>query len=111
MSFVPDSGVMHYPSLHPAVRQYIHMESSGARDGTGQNGWYYPVLFINTFWQLRTHMVALNSTVKTLPLHIDLNHLANWKFNLMASLDEGAKQNARTAAQGLSLSTTQGAII
>ncbi|KAH8786297.1 cleft lip and palate transmembrane protein 1-domain-containing protein [Hyaloscypha sp. PMI_1271] len=100
MSFIPDSGVMHYPSLHPAVRQYIHMESSGARDGSGQNGWYYPVLFVNTFWQLRTHMTTLNSTVKTLPLHINLNHLANWKFSLVASLDEGAKQNARTAAQG-----------
>jgi hypothetical protein len=47
-------------------------------------------------------MVALNSTVTTLPLHINLNHLANWKFSLLASLDEGAKQNARTAAQGMS---------
>jgi hypothetical protein len=54
MSFIPDSGVMHFPSLHPAVRQYVHLESSGARDGSGQNGWYYPVLFVNTFWQLRT---------------------------------------------------------
>jgi hypothetical protein len=45
-------------------------------------------------------MTTLNSTVKTLPLHINLNHLANWKFSLVASLDEGAKQNARTAAQG-----------
>jgi hypothetical protein len=78
------------------------MESTGARDGSGQNGWYYPVLFVNTFWQLRTHMMTLNSTVTTLPLHIDLNHLAYWKFSLMASLDEGAKQNARTAAQGSS---------
>jgi hypothetical protein len=100
MSFIPDTGVMAYPTLHPAVRQYVHMEASGARDATGQNGWYYPVLFVNTFWQLKTHMTTLNSTVKKLPLHVDLNNLANWKFSILASVDEGAKQTARTAANG-----------
>jgi len=94
---------MVYPTLHPAVRQYVHMEASGARDATGQNGWYYPVLFINTFWQLKSHMTTLNSTVTRLPLHIDLNNLANWKFSLLASMDEGAKQSARAAASGQSL--------
>ncbi|RDL35244.1 Uncharacterized protein BP5553_07175 [Venustampulla echinocandica] len=102
MSFIPDSGVMQYPTVHPAVRQYIHMEATGARDATGQNGWYYPILFINTFWQLKSHMTTLNSTVTQLPIHIDLNHLANWKFSLIASLDEGAKQSARNAAHGIS---------
>jgi hypothetical protein len=103
MSFIPDTGVMHFPTLHPAVRQYVRMEATGSRDATGQNGWYYPVLFVNTFWQLRTHMIALNSTVTTLPLHINLNHLANWKFSILASLDEGVKQTARTAAEGETL--------
>ncbi len=91
---------MHYPTLNPAVRQYVHLEASGARDATGQNGWYYPVLFVNTFWQLKTHMMPVNSTVKRLPLHIDLNHQSNWKFSLIASVDEGVKQTARNAAQG-----------
>lgn len=101
MSFIPDGGVQQYPSMHPATRQYVQLESSGARDATGQNGWYYPLLFINTFWQLRSHMTVLNSTVTELPLHIDLNNLANWKFSLMSSLDEGAKQTARNHAQGI----------
>jgi len=100
MSFIPDTGVMHFPSLQPAVRQYVRMESSGARDGTGQNGWYYPVLFVNSFWQLKTHMMPVNSTVTTLPIHINLNHLSNWKFGLIASIDEGVKQTARNAANG-----------
>ncbi|ESZ91225.1 hypothetical protein SBOR_8399 [Sclerotinia borealis F-4128] len=100
MSFIPDSGVMDFPSLHPAARQYVHLEASGSRDGTGLNGWYYPLLFVNTFWQLKTHMTVLNSTVTRLPIHIDLQNFANWKFTLMASMDEGAKQTARNAAQG-----------
>jgi len=100
MSFIPDTGVLHYPSLTPPARQWVHPEITHSRDETGQNGWYYPVLFVNTFWQLRTHMMPVNSTVTRLPLHIDLNHLANWKFNIVASLDESVKQTARTAAQG-----------
>ncbi|KAL9578875.1 MAG: hypothetical protein Q9203_006933 [Teloschistes exilis] len=100
MSFIPDSGTQNYVNMHPAIRQYVHLEESGARDASGQNGWYFPILFVNTFWQLRDHMIELNSTVKELPLHIDLNNLANWKFSLYASIGEGQKQNQRQAASG-----------
>ena len=100
MSFIPDSGTLSYTSLHPAVRQYVQLESTGARDPSGQNGWYYPILFVNTFWQLKDHMTELNSTVKTLPLHITLNNLGNWKFNLYASIDDNVKQNQKKAATG-----------
>ncbi|KAI7968738.1 hypothetical protein EIK77_005754 [Talaromyces pinophilus] len=100
VSVIPDFGVANYQQMHPAVRQYVHLESTGARDKTGQNTWYYPVLYLNTFWQLRSHMTELNSTVETLPLRIVLNNLSNWKFNILASMDEGAKQNARNAASG-----------
>lgn len=102
MSFIPDSGVMSFTALQPAVRQFVHMETSGSRDGTGKNGWYYPILFVNTFWQLRSHMNPVNSTVSTLPIHVDLNHLSNWKFGIMASVDENVKQTARNAANGKS---------
>ncbi|KAL9022375.1 MAG: hypothetical protein Q9185_000491 [Variospora sp. 1 TL-2023] len=100
MSFIPDAGTQSYAKMHPAMRQYVHLEESGARDESGQNGWYYPVLFVNTFWQLRDHMTELNSTVKELPLHIDLNNLAYWKFSLYASIGEGQKQNQKAAASG-----------
>lgn len=100
MSFIPDSGTQSYVKMHPAIRQYVHLESSGARDASGQIGWYYPILFVNTFWQLRDHMTELNSTVKELPLHINLNNLANWKFSLYASIGEGQKQTQKQAASG-----------
>ncbi|KAI9879652.1 MAG: Cleft lip and palate transmembrane protein 1 like protein [Pleopsidium flavum] len=100
ISVVPDSGTLNYPTLHPAIRQFIVLESTGARDASGQNGWFYPILFVNTFWQLRDHMTELNSTVKRLPLHISLNNLNNWKFSLYASIDEGLKQNQQQAATG-----------
>jgi hypothetical protein len=100
MSFIPDSGTQAYPSMHPALRQFVQLEQTGARDESGQNGWYYPILYINTFWQLRNHMTELNSTVTELPLHITLNNMANWQFSIFASIDEGMKMNAKKAASG-----------
>ena len=99
-SFVPDVVAHHYPSMHPAMRSFLHLESTGARDQSGQNGWYYPILYVNTFWQLKSHMTELNDTVTTLPLNIHLNTLKSWKFNILASIDEGMKINAAKAARG-----------
>ena len=106
LSFIPNSGVQTYPSMHPAARQYVQLESTGARDASGQNGWYYPILFMNTFWQLKDHMTELNSTVKTLPLHVNVNNLANWKFSIYASMDESMKQAQRNAASGSSMTAS-----
>ena len=100
LSLIPDSGTLKWNNVHPAMRQYMVLEATGARDESGQNGWYYPIMFVNTFWQLRDYMTELNSTVKTLPLHIDLNNLNNWKFGIYASLDESIKQNQRNIANG-----------
>jgi hypothetical protein len=97
---VPDSGVVSYPSIHPGVREFFQLEKSGARDATGQHGWYYPVLFTNTFWQLKKNMIELNDTVKTLPLNVKLDTLSNWKFNLYASMEANIRANAAAAAAG-----------
>ena len=103
LSVIPDSGTLNYPTMHPALRQYVHLESTGARDASGQNGWYYPIIFVNTFWQLRDHMTEVNSTVERLPLHIDLNNLNNWKFSIYATIDESMKQNQKQVARGGSM--------
>lgn len=100
ISFVPGTGSMVFPTAHGAVRQFINLEPTGARDGSGQNSWYYPVLFVNGFWQLKSHFNPVNETVKTLPVHIELNNLASWKFQLMASIELGARESARQAAFG-----------
>lgn len=100
LSLIPDSGIQKFAQMNPAVRQYVQLERTGARDASGKNGWYYPIAFVNTFWQLKSHMSELNSTVETVPLHITLNNMANWKFNILSGVDEGSKQSARQAAYG-----------
>lgn len=100
ISFVPGTGTMMYPTTNGAARQFITLEPTGARDGSGQNSWYYPILFVNGFWQLKSHFNPVNETVKTLPLRIELNNLANWKFQIMASVELGGRESARQAAFG-----------
>lgn len=100
ISLIPEPGIVNYPSMHPGPRAFFQVEANGARDATGQHSWYYPVVFPNTFWQLKKHMVELNDTVKTLPFNVKLNNLANWKFSVYASMEENIRSQAAAAAAG-----------
>lgn len=121
LAFIPAMGVKDLSQMHPGVRQFLHLEATGARDGTGENGWYCtslrpifrldadadtctdPLLFVNTFWQLTNHMTILNDTVKELPLHIDLKNMAFWQFQMLATIEANSKESRRQAAFGASL--------
>ncbi len=102
LSFIPDSGVSAYPAMHPALKQFYTLDPTGARDSSGRNGFYYPLCYHNTFWQLKSHMTELNSSVpiETLDMNVALSTLANWQFSIMATMDEGMKETARKAARG-----------
>lgn len=102
LAVVPGTGVVNWRSMHPGLRKNILMEPTGARDASGQHGWYYPVFFLNTFWQLKSHMTELNDTVKTVPLNINFYNMAHWKYSILASMDEGVKQQQNAAAFGTS---------
>lgn len=104
LSFVPSPGPVNYPNMHLAVKQWYALEPSGKRDATGKNGWHFPLLWPNTFFQLRKDMTELNSTVpvKELPINVQLSTISNWKMSLMASMDYGMKDTARKAALGQS---------
>lgn len=100
VAIIPGTGVQNWRSMHPALRKNVVLETTGARDQTGQHGWYYPVVFLNTFWQLRSHMTELNDTVTSVPLNIHIKNLASWQYNIMASMDQGVKESQMQAASG-----------
>lgn len=39
-AFVPAMGVKEFHTIHPAVKHFLRLEATGARDGSGQDGWY-----------------------------------------------------------------------
>jgi hypothetical protein len=100
LSAIPETGVQRLDTLHPSLRQNIVMDPTNSRDQSGRNTFYYPVFFLNTFWQLKSHMTELNDTVKEVPFNIKLNNLAGWKYTLISSMDEGMKQQSQQAATG-----------
>ncbi|KAF3490641.1 uncharacterized protein GIQ15_00158 [Arthroderma uncinatum] len=108
VSLIPDQGAMNFQTIHASVRRFVQLERTGARDGSGQVGWYYPTFFVNRFWQLRSHMTELNSTVSEVPLRITLNHVKNWQFAIMSSIEDDSKQKQHQAAFGGSIPTTSG---
>lgn len=67
LDMVVDNGVLQYGALPYPLRQHVVLEQSGARDKSGQNGWYYPIVYDNEFWLLKDHMVEINSTVSYVP--------------------------------------------
>ena len=104
LAFVPDTGAPQYATLHPAMKQFYTLDPTNSRDDSGKNGFYYPVLYHNTFWQLKSHMFELNKThpIDKLEMNVRLSTLSNWQFGLMAAMDEGMRENARKAALGQS---------
>ncbi|KAF8457285.1 cleft lip and palate transmembrane protein 1-domain-containing protein [Terfezia claveryi] len=100
LEVVENSGVVNYAGTPPPLLKYIRLEATGKRDASGKNGWYYPIVFINDFWLLKEHMVELNSTVTSLPLHIELRSTVWWKFQIYATLDESFKQASNNPGIG-----------
>ncbi|KAH0609741.1 uncharacterized protein H6S33_012287 [Morchella sextelata] len=100
LDVVSNGGVLSYNTLPPPLRQHVVLEATGARDETGRNGWYYPIFYINDFWLLKEHMVEINSTVKSLPMHINLAPTPFWKFQIYSSLDASFKQQASQPGLG-----------
>ena len=100
VAVIPDSGTQNWRALHPALRNNINLEQTGARDASGQNGWYYPVFHLNTFWQLRSQMTEINDTVKSVPFNIEFKNMKSWQYSVLASMDEGIKQQSAQAASG-----------
>jgi hypothetical protein len=105
LHMIPDTGVVSYPAMQPGPREFFQLDQTGSRDASGQHGWYYPVLFTNTFWQLKKNMVEINETVTTLPLNVKLDNLANWKFNLYATMEANIRAQAQQAAAGVKSAT------
>lgn len=61
----------------------------GARDATGTNGFYKPIVFSNDFWLLRSHLTEINTTTPSLPLQITFQPMSYFKFQIFASMTHG----------------------
>lgn len=72
----------------------------GKRDETGTKGYYNPIIFSNEFWQLRSHMIEVNTTTPTLPITINFQPMSFMKFQLFATMTHGFNEAAKNQGGG-----------
>ncbi|KAE8210270.1 hypothetical protein CF327_g5833 [Tilletia walkeri] len=63
--------------------------------------YHYPVLVPLDFWLLRGAMHPINSTVRSLPLHINIYTTSPWKFKIQSNMNEGWEKAQNGQATGL----------
>lgn len=51
-------------------------------------GDYYPTVFFNEFWLLRDKLIALNETVKELPLNLEVGPISMTKWQLFLQIEQ-----------------------
>jgi hypothetical protein len=80
--------------IPPQIEQNMQFDS--------ESGGYYPVLFFNEFWLLRDYLIAINDTVKSLPLTVSYSPLSLLKWQMMQQMEQSfAMQTSMgTAAEG-----------
>jgi hypothetical protein len=67
-------------ALPPALQRHINL--------TPDRRHYHPIFCEHDFWVLSDHYVEINSTVKELPLRIELYPLSLWKFQIYKQMAE-----------------------
>ncbi|CAN0448164.1 unnamed protein product, partial [Hapterophycus canaliculatus] len=63
-------------------------------------GNYHPILYVNEFWLQQKHLLALNSTVETVDLTIDISPIGLWKFQTMSQLESQWEAQAKLGMSG-----------
>lgn len=61
---------------------------------------YYPIIWPNTFWQMKASAYPLNSTVDAVPISVTFEPAGHQKFQIVASLDESFAQAAEKPGMG-----------
>ncbi|KAF9780224.1 cleft lip and palate associated transmembrane protein [Thelephora terrestris] len=102
LALVSDTDKLNIAKIPPPVAQHVHM-IPGALDSTQTVAFFYPIVFPNEFWQLRSQFVEINSTVTHQPLQITLHPMSFMKFQLYAAMAMGFKDAAKQQGSGAEL--------
>ena len=54
-------------------------------DENNQN--YYPVFYVNDFWTLKDNLIELNSTLKEIPLNLEIYTMGILKWQMYVQMD------------------------
>ncbi|TFK25929.1 cleft lip and palate associated transmembrane protein [Coprinopsis marcescibilis] len=99
LALISDSSVVNYASLPPPLFPHVHLVRD-ARDDTGTKGYYYPIIFPNEFWHMKSHYQELNSTTTSLPIQFTFEPMSFLKFQMFASMTHGFNEASKQQGTG-----------
>jgi hypothetical protein len=81
---------------------WVDIRTTPDRDASGQSAFYYPIIFPNDFWHLRSQLVEINATYPhdpkgklVLPLSVDFHPMGFTKMQIFASMTHGFEEAAK----------------
>ncbi|ONM62732.1 Transmembrane CLPTM1 family protein [Zea mays] len=72
--------IMYLPSLLHVSFNYLNVDPA--------TGDYYPTVFFNEFWLLRDKLIALNESVKELPLNLEVGPISMTKWQFFLQIEQ-----------------------
>ncbi|CAO3600316.1 unnamed protein product [Absidia cylindrospora] len=92
-------------ALQPATLKYISLETTPRKGSAADNerppllagdnghriGFYRPIVFPNDFWLLEHNAYPLDENITHLPLTIQVETIAMWKFNTLVAFEDVSK--------------------
>nr|XP_032829995.1 LOW QUALITY PROTEIN: cleft lip and palate transmembrane protein 1 [Petromyzon marinus] len=64
-------------SVPPPLDQYVKFDAV--------SGDYFPVVFFNDYWNLQKDFYPINSSLRSLPLHVTFSPLSLWRWQMYAA--------------------------
>lgn len=97
LAVIGNAGAIPQAQLTPVVARYI--DSISPAEGT-LNPRFYPIVFPNKFWQLKSQSFPVNETVPSVKLNVKLEPMGMQKFQIFATMDESFSQAANNPMGG-----------
>lgn len=109
ISIVQQPGDINSETITPSLKDAFVLDPLNRRDNnTGLVVQYFPLIYPNKFWQLRTHMSEINSTVESLELNLNIEFSKFWKIQMLTVLNDGFnKQQTEGLGGGMPIDSSE----
>lgn len=93
ISLVKTRGLVDARTLPPPLLDIFPLDPLDLRDNsTGRVTQYFPLVYQNKFWQLRSHMSEINATTDELELNLNIDFASFWKVQVLVLFSDGMEQ-------------------
>ena len=75
---------------HSIIKHFHFVNNNGTH--------FYPLIYHDDFWVLTKHLIAINETISSVPLHVKYSHIPFWKWSLQTNMEAQNQANIQLGA-------------